>query len=87
MLAAWGDPDKEAGTPNAFSKMLEQKPKGVRMQKSTHRSRSTLRRRLPIIAAALSALAALAATPVRAEYPDKIIKMQVAADAEKAGKS
>ncbi|WFU15479.1 tripartite tricarboxylate transporter substrate binding protein [Bradyrhizobium sp. CB3481] len=47
------------------------------MQKSTHRSGSTLRRRLTIIVAALFATAALAATPVRAEYPDKIIKIVV----------
>jgi tripartite-type tricarboxylate transporter receptor subunit TctC len=47
------------------------------MQKSTYPSGSTLRRRLPIIVGALSAIAALAATPVRAEYPEKIIKIVV----------
>jgi tripartite-type tricarboxylate transporter receptor subunit TctC len=47
------------------------------MQKSTYPSGSVPRRRLPIIVGALSAMAALAATPVRAEYPDKIIKIVV----------
>ena len=47
------------------------------MQTSTYPSGSAPRRRLPIIVAALSAMVALAATPVRAEYPDKIIKIIV----------
>ena len=46
------------------------------MQTSTYPSGSAPRRRLPIIVAAL-AMVALAATPVRAEYPDKVIKIIV----------
>ena len=47
------------------------------MQTSTYPSGSAPRRRLPIIVAALSAMVALAVTPARAEYPDKIIKIIV----------
>jgi tripartite-type tricarboxylate transporter receptor subunit TctC len=49
------------------------------MEKSnvTYPSGAAVRRRRQIILAALSVLAALAATPVRAEYPAKIIKIVV----------
>src|SRR4029450_7376474 len=45
--------------------------------KLSHLSGPAARRRLHIVLAALSVFAALAATPVRAEYPAKIIKIVV----------
>src|ERR1044072_2268431 len=60
-------------------RMPEQQPREVRMQKSnvTRPSGSAARRGLQIALAALSLAAALTTTPVRAEYPAKIIKIVV----------